>query len=176
MRFEAAPLQGAFIIHPTRHSDMRGFFQRTFCRETFAAHGLADCSLQASISNNISAGTLRGMHYQAEPYGEEKLVRVSRGAIYDVIVDVRRTSSDYGKHFGVELSAENGIALYIPQGFAHGFLTLTPDVEVAYAMSAAFAPEAARGFRYDDPALAITWPSAVQVVAERDLSWPAFER
>ncbi|MET0545693.1 MAG: dTDP-4-dehydrorhamnose 3,5-epimerase family protein [Caulobacterales bacterium] len=174
MRFETAPLPGVTIIHPTRHADDRGFFQRTYCRDTFLAEGLEECAAQSSISFNARAGTLRGMHYQAEPHGEAKLVRASRGAVHDIIVDVRPGSKTFGRSFGIELSARNGVSLYIPRGCAHGFITLADETEVTYSMSAPFAPEAARGFRYNDPVFALTWPTPVVVISDKELAWPLF--
>lgn len=175
MIFRQTPLAGAFLVDLERHTDERGFFARTFCEREFAAHGLATRFPQANTSWNRHTGTLRGMHWQAAPHAEAKLVRCTSGAVFDVIVDLRRSSPTRLAWFAAELSAENRTALYIPEGFAHGFLTLADDTEVSYLMSASYAPEAARGLRYDDPRLAIRWPSAPQVVSERDRTYPDFD-
>lgn len=174
MRFEATPLPGAFVIRPQRFADDRGHFQRTYDRALFIAQGLEPCGEQCSISFNLRAGTLRGMHFQEEPHGEAKLVRVSRGAMYDVIVDVRDGSPTRGKAFGVMLDAEEGLSLYIPRGFAHGFQTLQDNSEMCYAMSTPFVGEAARGYRPNDPAFAIDWPLPISVISPRDLAWSDF--
>jgi dTDP-4-dehydrorhamnose 3,5-epimerase len=168
------PLSGAFVVdvEPTR--DTRGLFARTFDRETFAAHGLATIVDQVSVSYNEHAGTLRGMHYQADPHGEEKLVRCVRGAIHDVIVDLRPDSPTFRRAFGVDLDEDSRTALYIPKGMAHGFLTLTDAAEVLYLISTPYVPEAGRGVRWDDPAFGIAWPGSPQVISERDRTYPDF--
>ncbi len=172
MRLTETKLAGLVVVDIDQLSDDRGFFARTWCHDTFVTHGLdADLS-QCSISFNIRRGTLRGMHYQAEPHAESKLVRVTRGAIFDVAVDVRPSSPTFGEWFGVELTADNRKALFVPKGFAHGFQTLADDSEVFYQISTAYRPEAARGIRFDDPAIGITWPLAVSVIAERDRLLP----
>jgi dTDP-4-dehydrorhamnose 3,5-epimerase len=174
VRFLPLDLPGAFRIELEPHSDERGFFARTFCAREFAAAGLDGRLAQASLSWNPRRGTLRGLHWQAEPHAEAKVVRCARGRIWDVLVDVRPGSPAFRRHVALELGAEDRAAVYIPTGVAHGFLTLEDGCEVHYQMSEFHAPEAARGARYDDPAFAIAWPAAVRVVSERDRSWPAF--
>ena len=174
MFFSETALKGAFVIEPERHEDFRGFFARTFCRREFAEHGLEPDVEQSSISFNPRIGTLRGMHYQAAPCEEVKLVRCTMGRIYDVIIDLRPDSSTHRKHFAVELSAENRKMLYIPRGFAHGFQTLEDNAEVLYQMSDTYSPEHARGVRWNDPAFGIAWPAAERIIHERDQSYPDF--
>ena len=173
MRFEPTEIAGLFAMHLARFADERGSFARLFCRDTFAQAGLADTLVQASLSVTRRAGTLRGMHFQRPPHAEVKLVRCVRGAIFDVVADLRRDSATYLRWQGFELSPEGEVALYIPEGCAHGFLTLTDDCEVLYQMSTAYAPDFADGVRYDDPALGIVWPRPAALVAEKDLAWPA---
>jgi dTDP-4-dehydrorhamnose 3,5-epimerase len=170
------PLAGAFVVEVEPARDERGFFARTFDVETFTAHGLASTIDQASVSFNARAGTLRGLHYQAEPHGEEKLVRCVRGAIHDVIVDLRPDSPTFRESFGVELEATTHRALYVPKGMAHGFQTLTDDAEVLYLISTPYVPDAGRGVRWDDPAFAIRWPEPAgeRVISERDRTYPDF--
>jgi dTDP-4-dehydrorhamnose 3,5-epimerase len=175
MIFQQTPLAGAFVIDLEPQTDERGFFARSFCEREFAAHGLAIRYPQANTSFNRSAGTLRGMHWQVAPHAEAKLVRCTAGHIYDVIVDMRRGSPTCLGWFGVELSARNRTALYVPEGFAHGFLTLEAEAEVAYLMSESYAPGAARGMRFDDPRVGIVWPSRPVVVSPKDLAYPEFE-
>ena len=153
MRIEPAGLSGAFIIEPEPSSDDRGLFARTFCAREFSEHGLADTFVQCNTSLSHLRGTLRGMHYQLEPSSETKLVRCTAGGVWDVIVDLRPGSPTYLHHIGVELTAKNRRALYIPEMFAHGFQTLHPESEVLYQMSTFYAPELARGVRHDDPRL-----------------------
>ncbi len=172
MIFRESPLHGAFVLEPERHPDDRGFFARTFCQREFEAHGLSPITAQCNISFNHRAGTLRGLHYQASPHEEAKLVRVTRGAVFDAIVDLRPDSPSFQEHFTVTLTAEQGNQLYVPEGFAHGFQTLENDTEVFYQMSQFFQPDAGRGYRYDDPAFGITWPLPVSVVSEKDLGLP----
>jgi dTDP-4-dehydrorhamnose 3,5-epimerase len=175
MRFVETDLAGAYVLEPERHEDERGFFARTWDRDELAAHGLASEVLQCSISRNTRAGTLRGMHFQREPHWEVKLVRCTAGAVFDVIVDLRRDSETFLRWFGVELSAERANALYIPKGFAHGFQTLVDGAEVFYTMSDPYVPEASAGVRWDDPAFGIEWPHADErTINERDRSWPDF--
>jgi dTDP-4-dehydrorhamnose 3,5-epimerase len=174
VKFTPTALAGAWLIDVEPAEDERGFFARTWCRREFAEHGI-DCDfVQASVSYNRAAGTLRGMHFQRPPHDESKLIRCVRGALYDVIVDIRRASGTYGHWFGVELSAENRRALFVPEGFAHGFITLADRTEVSYQISAYYTPGHAAGLRYDDPALAIEWPVAVEVIADKDREWPDF--
>lgn len=174
MIFRELNLPGAFVLEPERIEDERGFFARAFCREELAAHGLDPTVAQCSLSFNRRRGTLRGMHYQAAPAEEAKLVRCVRGAIHDVIIDVRPASPTLGRHAAARLDADNRLALYVPPGFAHGFQTLEDDTELYYQMSAAYAPEHARGFRHDDPELGIAWPLPVSVISERDRTLPRF--
>lgn len=176
MRFTETPLAGAWLIEPERFSDERGYFARTWCVREFAEHGLETRLVQASISQNACRHTLRGMHYQAAPHEEVKLVRCSRGAIYDVILDLRPGSPTLGQWFGVELSAANGRMLYVPGGLAHGFQTLADDSEVVYQMSEFHAPESARGVRWDDPAFGIAWPEADErILSARDRAYPDWQ-
>jgi dTDP-4-dehydrorhamnose 3,5-epimerase len=172
VRFLPTSLAGVFVIEQERHSDERGYFARTWCVEELAAHGLESRLAQCSVSFNHRRGTLRGMHYQAPPFAEVKLVRCARGALFDVAVDLRPDSPQFRRWVGVELTPENGRALYVARGFAHGFLTLADATEVSYQISAPFRPECARGVRYDDPLFAIDWPRKVEVIAARDRDYP----
>lgn len=173
MQFLPTELAGAFVIEPESLTDERGLFARTYCRDEFAAHGLNTSWMQCNVSYNRLKGTLRGMHWQADPHGEVKLVRCTRGAAFDVIVDMRPASPTYRKWVGVELSADSRRAVYIPAGFAHGFQTLTDETELFYQMSAFYHPESARGARWDDPLLAINWPAEERrIIAARDLAFP----
>jgi dTDP-4-dehydrorhamnose 3,5-epimerase len=165
---------GAYRIEIEPHVDERGLFARTFCERELAEGGLAARIVQTSISVNVRRGTLRGLHWQTAPHEEAKIVRCVRGRIWDVVVDVRRDSPSFRRWAAVELSADERNAVYLPEGVAHGFLTLVDDCEVHYAMSTFHAPGAARGARWDDPAFAIDWPAAVELVSERDRSWPPF--
>lgn len=174
MKFVSLPLQGAFVIEPDPIVDERGFFARTFCREFFASHGLNPNLVQCSVSFNKLKGTLRGMHYQKKPHEEAKLVRCTMGAIYDVILDLRPDSPTFNLWVGIELSAANRCALYIPEGFAHGFLTLADESEVFYQMSEFFHSECNDGVRWNDPAFAIDWPGEVTLMSERDRCYPDF--
>ena len=174
MIFKETGIDGAWVIEPQRHEDERGFFARTWDPDEFAGRGLNPELAQCSISFNRARGTLRGLHYQAAPHEEAKLVRCTAGAIFDVAVDLRPGSPTLRDWFGVELSAENRLALYIPEGCAHGFLTLADDSEVHYQISQAYVPDAGRGARWDDPAFAIRWPGEVVVINDRDASYPDF--
>ena len=174
MIFSEAPIRGAYVIDPERLEDERGFFARTWCRREFKAHGLNTELAQCNISFNHRKGTLRGMHYQSAPSAETRLVRCTSGAVYDVIVDMRPQSATFKRWFSVELTAVNHRMLYIPEGLAHGFLTLRNDTEVFYQMSEFYAPESARAVRWDDPAFGIEWPEKIQVISERDRSYPDF--
>jgi dTDP-4-dehydrorhamnose 3,5-epimerase len=174
MIFTESAVEGALIIDLEQMIDERGFFARTWCQREFAARGLTTQFLQCNLSYNRVRHTLRGMHIQLRPHMEAKLVRCTRGAIYDVIIDVRPQSSTYLRHFGVVLSAENRRALYVPEGCAHGFLTLVDESEVSYQMSAFHEPRAACGVRWDDPAFGIEWPAPVAVISERDRSYADF--
>ena len=172
MRFTDTNLAGAFIIDREPLEDSRGFFARTFCAREFAQRGLAASFVQCSVSVNRKEGTLRGLHFQRPPSAEAKLVRCTAGGVYDVIVDLRQDSPTYLQHIGVELTAGNGRAVYVPEMFAHGFLTLEDNTEVFYQMNAFHAPELAAGLRYDDPRLGIRWRLAVSVISEKDQQWP----
>lgn len=176
MIFVATPLAGAYIVEPERNSDERGFFARTWCRQEFARHGLDIDIVQASISHNRRAGTLRGMHFAWPPSREGKLVRCERGAIFDVIIDLRPDSATFEKHCAVELTGDNHRALYIPPGCAHGFQTLVDDTDVLYMMTDFYEPNLADGVRFDDPAFGISWPLPVTVILERDRTYPDFHR
>ena len=172
MRFVRLGIPGAFLVELEPHADERGFFARSFCSREFAEVGLETRLVQTSLSWNPRRGTLRGMHYQASPHDEAKLVRCVRGRIYDVIVDVREDSHIFRQHLGIELTAHERTAIYVPAGVAHGFLTLTDDCEVHYAMSEFHEPGAARGVRWDDPAFGIVLPELVRVISERDAGYP----
>jgi len=175
MRFEATPLDGARVIELDRHADERGWFARTFCEDELAAHGLPTRFPQCNLSSNRRAGTLRGMHVNVAGHWESKLVRCVRGAVHDVIVDLRPGSSTRHRWYGTELSAENGRALFVPEGFAHGFLTLVDDCDVHYHMGASYVPDAGRGFRWDDPTFGIEWPAPPVLLSERDATYPDFD-
>lgn len=192
MIFKETKLKGAFIIELERLEDERGFFARTFCQKEFEEHGLNPCVAQCNISYNRKKGTLRGMHYQAAPYEEAKLVSCIRGAIYDVIIDLRPDSDTYCQWFAIELTSLNSqlstlipqpstlishlssLNLYVPEGFAHGFQTLEDDTVVFYQMSEFHYPESGRGIRWDDPAFGIEWPLSVRVLSDRDKAYPDF--
>ena len=175
MLFREKEIEGVWVVEPERYEDERGFFARTWDTFEFAERGLNGNLVQSSISYNRRRGTLRGMHFQIGPHAEAKLVRCTAGSIFDVAVDLRPSSSTFRKWAGVELSAENRLALYVPEGCAHGFLTLADDVEVGYQISAPHAPTAARGVRFDDPAFGILWPEEIVVISERDRKYPDFE-
>lgn len=174
MIFTETPLAGAYVIDIQRLEDERGFFARTWCQREYAAHGLNPRLAQCSISFNKVKGTLRGMHYQLPPHAEAKVVRCTRGAIFDAIIDLRPESPTYKQHFGLALTPESRTMLYVPEGFAHGLLTLEDNTEVLYQITEFYAPDYARGFRWDDPAFAIQWPAPVQVISERDAGYPDF--
>ena len=175
MVFHETVLKGAFLIDLERHRDERGFFARTFCVDEFQARGLNARLMQCSVSFNEKRGTLRGLHWQTEPHAEAKLVRVTRGAIFDAIVDLRTGSPTFKQHFVCELTADNHRMLYVPEGFAHGFQTLEDNTEVFYQMSAVFAPALARGVRWNDPAFGIQWPDVPQrIMNARDAAYPDF--
>ena len=174
MIFTPLGLPGAFVIELEKLEDERGFFARTWSRREFESRGLNPRVEECSVSFCPSRGTLRGMHYQAAPHEEAKLVRCTAGAIYDVIIDLRPGSATYTRWEAVELTAANRRVLYVPEGFAHGFLTLADGTEVCYQISAAYTPEASRGVRWDDPAFGIRWPGPVSVIADRDASYPDF--
>lgn len=175
MKLTETAIQGAFVVEIEPHTDERGFFARSFCQHEFAERGLSPVVAQCNVSYNAKAGTLRGMHYQLPPSAEAKLVRCTAGAIYDAIVDVRPDSPSYLAWLGVELRADARNALYVPEGCAHGFQTLVDDTEVFYQMSEFFAPELARGFRFDDPRFGIAWPLEPSCISEKDLALVAFD-
>lgn len=174
MIFTETELAGAFVIDPELRHDERGFFARTFCQEEFAAHGLKTTVAQANVSQSARAGTLRGMHFQFPPAAETKLVRCSKGALYDVIVDLRPESPTFGRHVGVELTAENRRALYVPERFGHAFITLVDDTEAAYQVGEFYTPGLEGGLPWDDPDLAIQWPIGPTVMSDKDRRWAPF--
>jgi dTDP-4-dehydrorhamnose 3,5-epimerase len=174
MQFIPTPLSGAYLIELELKGDDRGFFARAFCGQEFQRKGLEAQFCQINNSFTVKKGTLRGMHYQLVPSSEVKVVRCIAGALYDVISDLRPDSPTFGKWFGATLSAENRTLMYVPRGFAHGFLTLTDGVETIYLVSASYAPQDERGLRFDDPWLAIAWPSEPVEVSSKDNAWPSF--
>ncbi len=176
MKFIETEFDGAFIIEPEIIKDKRGFFARTWCEKEFGKHGLNKNLVQCNISFNGKKGTLRGMHFQLPPHAEAKLVRCTMGSIYDVIIDIRPESGTYKKWAGYELNSDNRKMLYIPEGFAHGFLTLEDNTEVFYQMSSEFIPESASGIRWDDPLFAIEWPKKPEVISNKDNSYPDFKK
>jgi len=171
MIFTETKLKGAFIIDIKPFEDERGFFSRAYCANEFAEHGLTTRVAQANISFNHSKGTLRGMHYQIPPHGEVKIVRCTRGALYDAIVDMRPDSETYLQWIGVELTEQNHRMLYVPENFAHGFITLADNTEATYQVSEFYTPGAERGLRWNDPAIGIEWPLEPVVISEKDQSW-----
>jgi dTDP-4-dehydrorhamnose 3,5-epimerase len=173
--FKETDLRGAYLIELEERADERGSFARVFCEREFEAHGLPTRFPQSNLSRNRKAGTLRGMHYNLLPFAEAKLVRVQTGAVHDVIVDLRPGSATYLHSIGVELSAATGRALFVPGGFAHGFITLLDDTDVHYQMGEFYRADAARGFRWNDPAFSLSWPRPVAVIAERDANYPDFD-
>jgi dTDP-4-dehydrorhamnose 3,5-epimerase len=174
MLFTKTKLDGVFVIEPEKQMDERGFFARTWCQQEFASQKINSRLAQCSISFNAKKGTLRGMHYQAAPYPEAKLVRCTMGAIYDVVVDLRTDSPTYKQWLAMELTAENRCAIYIPEDCAHGFQTLTDNSEVFYQISEFFYPECSRGIRWNDPAFAITWPIYNPTLSKRDFTYPDY--
>jgi dTDP-4-dehydrorhamnose 3,5-epimerase len=172
MKFHPTTLNDCWLIELEPVQDERGFFARTFCAREFSARGLRANFPQHSVSMTAKSGTVRGMHIQRDPHGEAKLVRCVRGRIWDAVVDMRSNSPTFGHWQGFELSTENKNQLYIPEGFAHGYQTLTDDVEVSYLISNFHVPEAAFGIRHDDPAVQIAWPLPISVISEKDRSWP----
>jgi dTDP-4-dehydrorhamnose 3,5-epimerase len=174
MNFIETGLPGALLITPEKHGDERGYFARMYCQEEFAANGITFAVRQVSTSFNAAAGTLRGMHFQAAPKAEAKLVRCTAGRIFDVIIDLRKESPTYCRWYGVQLSVDNCRALYVPENFAHGFLTLAHDSEVLYFMNEFYDPGLAGGVRWNDPAFAVNWPQRPAVIADKDTLWPEF--
>jgi dTDP-4-dehydrorhamnose 3,5-epimerase len=175
MKFTPLNLKGAYLIALEPRSDARGTFARAFCAREFAEMGLEAAYVQENISSNVRAGTLRGMHFQRAPHAEVKLVRCIHGAIFDAIVDLREESSTFAKSFGAELSVENGLMLYVPAGFAHGYQALSDGATAHYLVSAYYEPSAEGGVRYDDRNFGIDWPMPVSHISERDAAWPQFE-
>ncbi len=174
MIFQETKLKGAYIIKIRELADDRGFFARSWCQHEFEQHGLVSRMVQANISYNTKKGTLRGLHYQLKPHAETKLVRCTRGALYDVIVDLRPESPTYCQWIGIELTADNHQMLYVPQDFAHGFQTLEDGTEAYYQVSEFYTPAAERGARYNDAAFAIDWPLEVSMISNKDAAWPAY--
>ncbi len=175
MNFTDTEIAGVTVIDPTPHGDERGRFMRAWCAKEFADHGLNFVPVQANMGLSVRKGTLRGMHYQVEPALEAKLVRCTRGSMFDVALDLRPDSPTYLKWFGVDLSAENARMLYVPEGFGHGYQTLEDDTEMHYMTSAYYTASAVRGARFDDPAFAIQWPLPATVVSEQDRKWSLVE-
>jgi dTDP-4-dehydrorhamnose 3,5-epimerase len=175
MKFRPLPLAGAHLIDLEKRGDDRGFFARFFCETEFSQQGLAARFIQINTSLTGKKGTLRGMHYQLPPAAEVKVVRCIRGALYDAILDLRPHSPTFGQSVGAELSAGNRTMMYVPEGFAHGFLTLEPDTEALYLVSAAYAPATERGIRFDDPRFGIQWPAPPVELSEKDKSWPDYD-
>lgn len=175
MIFKETKLKGAFIIELEKRGDERGFFARAWCKNEFVINGLVSNIAQSNLSFSKKAGTLRGMHYQVAPFEETKLVRCTKGAIYDVIIDLRPSSSTYKQWVAVELTEDNYKMLYVPQGFAHGFQTLTDDVEVFYHVSQFYSPGSERGVRWNDPRFGIKWPHVnIRIISEKDRNWPDY--
>lgn len=172
MHFTETELSGAWLIETCPHGDERGSFARTFCAQEFMEHGLETRFVQHSASRSLKMHTLRGMHFQVAAYAEVKVVSCTKGAIWDVIIDLRQDSKSYGRHAGFELSESNNRQIYIPKGFAHGFQTLSDNAAVSYLISEFYHPPAASGVRFDDPAFAIDWPAIPSVMSQKDQSWP----
>ncbi len=174
MHFINTPLEGVYLIETEKREDERGFFSRIFCKDEFAKHGIESQFVQVNNSLSLKKGTLRGMHYQAPPKGEAKLIRCIQGAFYDVALDLRPESKTFGISFGVEISAKNRKMVYVPAGFAHGFLTLQDHTEVLYFVSEMYAPEFEKGVRFDDPQFNIQWPFSPVVISDKDKNLPGF--
>ena len=172
MQFTSSPISGAWVIDPTPHVDGRGRFMRAWCSNEFAAHGIDYTPVQANMGLRAQAGTICGLHYQIAPNTEGKLVRCTRGAAYDVLVDLREDSETYGRWFGVELSADNARMLFVPQMCAHGYQTLEDETEIYYMTSGFYAPATVRGLRFDDPMVGIKWPLPVSSLSDQDSRWP----
>jgi dTDP-4-dehydrorhamnose 3,5-epimerase len=169
--FTETKLRGAFVLDQERREDARGYFARTFCQREFDEHGLKPLIAQANVAFNLSSGTVRGMHFQYPPAAETKLVRVTRGAILDVIVDLRPESTTFLEHVAVELTAENGRSVFVPERFAHGYQTLADQTEAIYEHGEFYAPETEGGLRYDDPRLGLEWPLPIAVISDKDCQW-----
>lgn len=168
MIFREAPLEGVYLVEPERRRDERGYFARVFCEQEFSRRGLAARFVQVNESRSAAKGTLRGLHYQLPPRAETKMIRCVKGALHDVVLDLRTGSPTFGRSFGAELSAENGLMMYVPKGFAHGFVTLSDDVEALYLVDEFYAPELERGIRWNDPSFDLVWPIAPVVMSEKD--------
>jgi dTDP-4-dehydrorhamnose 3,5-epimerase len=175
MIFKETKLKGSFIIEIERLEDQRGFFARGWCKMEFESHGLESRLVQANISLTKKKGTLRGLHYQVAPHEETKIIRCTRGSVYDVVVDLRPNSPTYMQWLGVELSADNYRMLYVPRGFARGYQTLEDKTEIFYHVSEFYTPAAERGIRYDDPVFGISWPLRVEEMSDKDKSWPDYK-
>jgi dTDP-4-dehydrorhamnose 3,5-epimerase len=175
MKFTPTEIADVFVVELEKREDDRGFFARGFCQREFEEHGMVSQVVQANISYNKYKGTLRGMHYQVSPYEETKFLRCTKGAVYDVIIDMRPESLSYMKWFGVELTDKNYKMLYVPRNFAHGFQTLEDETEVMYLVSEFYAPQSERGVRFDDPAFNIQWPLEVAQISEKDAAWPNYQ-
>lgn len=176
MHFTKTPLEGAYVIDLDKKGDERGFFARFYCTKEFKEKGLENNFVQVNNSLSGHAGTLRGLHYQLAPKGETKLVRCVRGSLYDVILDVRPGSPTFGHSFGCELTAENRRMMYVPKGFAHGFLTLQDDTEVIYLVSEFYSPEHERGVRWNDPKFSIAWPKTPKIISDKDRQYPDYKQ
>jgi dTDP-4-dehydrorhamnose 3,5-epimerase len=174
MKFIETSLPGVFVVELEPMADERGFFSRSWCQNEFEAHGLNSLPVQCNISFNNKKGTLRGMHYQVKPSEEAKLIRCTRGAVYDVVIDIRKHSPTFGKWLSFELTEWNRKSLFVPEGFAHGFLTLADNSELLYQMSEFFRPETARGIRWNDPVFEIYWPQEITAISEKDKTYPDF--
>jgi len=174
MKFNNTPLPGSYLIELEKRGDNRGFFARFFCEKEFGDHQLITRFVQINNSLTAKKGTLRGMHYQLQPSAEVKIVRCIKGSLFDVILDLRPDSPAFGKSFGAELNADNRSMMYVPRGFAHGFVTMEDDTEALYLVSATYAPDLERGIRYNDPAFNIQWPLTPSEVSEKDAQWPDF--
>lgn len=172
MRFVKTPLTGCYVIEQDRIQDHRGYFARVWCQRELEEHGLNAEVLQANVGFSRQRGTLRGLHYQRPPHAEVKIVRCTRGAMFDVVVDLRPASPTFKRWYGIELTEENGKMLYVPEGVAQGYLTLADDTEMTYQTTKFFDRESATGVRYNDPKLGIAWPADVQVISEQDTKWP----
>jgi dTDP-4-dehydrorhamnose 3,5-epimerase len=175
MQFVATPIDGAYLVEPMPQGDDRGFFARVWCRDEFAAHGLNAAFVQCNDSLSRHRGTLRGLHYQVAPHAEVKLIRCVRGAVFDVLVDLRPSSPTYLRWYGIELTAANPTMLYVPEGCAHGYLALEDDTEVMYPVTSVYCPEAERGVRWNDPAFGIAWPDVGPLtLSTKDQAWPDY--
>lgn len=174
MKFNSTPLNKLVVVESPVFRDERGGFQRIHCNQAFSAAGLPDSFVQTNLSTNVHANTLRGMHYQKAPYQEDKLVRCVQGAVLDVVLDLRRDSATFGQHFSIELSAENALALLVPKGFAHGYLTLTENAAVLYHVTTPYTPGVEGGVRWNDPRFAIAWPVREPIISAKDAAWPDY--